>query len=325
LKTGRPVENSPARYEEGKGIPVAPGPLGGHSWHSMSFSPLTRLVYLPVQDAGFLYKSDEHFQQRMLGFNAGIDLVAGALPQKPEIKKAILGAIKGHLSAWDPVQQKEIWRVDRQSLVNGGVLSTAGNLVFQGTAQGNLEAFRADNGQRLWSADAQSGVVAAPMTYAVGGEQYIAVLAGWGGVFPLATGEVAHSSGRPQNISRLLAFKLDSKASLPPLPQFSQPPLKPPKSSASLAVVQKGEALFQRYCSVCHGDVAVSGGVLSDLRYSSTLGNDQWFDIVLKGLLKQAGMVSFDKELSRDDAAAIRAFVIFRANQSLPVTNPSQK
>jgi quinohemoprotein ethanol dehydrogenase len=325
LKTGRPVENTQARYEEGKGVPVAPGPLGGHSWHSMSFSPLTRLVYLPVQDAGFLYKSDEHFQQRALGFNAGIDFVAAGMPQQPEIKKAILGTIKGHLSAWDPVQQKEIWRVDRPTAANGGVLSTAGNLVFEGTAQGNLEAYRADNGQKLWSADAQSGVVAAPMTYAVNGEQYVAVLAGWGGVFPLATGEVALSSGRTQNISRLLAFKLGSKASLPPLPQFSQLQLKPPKSIASAATLKKGEALFQQFCSTCHGDVAVSGGVLPDLRYSGTLDNDQWFDIVLKGQLKQAGMVSFDKELSRDEAAAIRAYVIFRANQSLAETKPERK
>jgi quinohemoprotein ethanol dehydrogenase len=325
LKTGRPIENSPARYQEGKGIPVAPGPLGGHSWHSMSFSPLTGLAYIPVQDAGFLYKSDQHSQQSDLAFNTGIDFVAAGMPQKPEVKKAILGAIKGHLSAWDPVQQKEIWRVDRQSPVNGGILSTAGNLVFQGTAQGNLEAYRADNGQKLWSADAQSGVVAAPITYSVNGEQYVAVLVGWGGVFPLATGEVALSSGRPQNISRLLAFKLGSKASLPPLPAFFRPQLKPPKPTASAATVQKGEALFQRYCSGCHGDVAVSGGVLPDLRYSGTLDNDQWFDIVLKGQLKQAGMVSFDKELSRDDAAAIRAYVIFRANQSLPETKPERK
>jgi quinohemoprotein ethanol dehydrogenase len=325
LKSGRPVENIQARYEEGKGVPVVPGPLGGHSWHPMSFSPFTGLVYFPVQDAGFLYKSEEHFQQKAFGFNTGIDFVAAGLPQQPEIKKAILGTIKGHLSAWDPVQQKEIWRVDRPTPVNGGVLSTAGNLVFEGTAQGNLEAYRADTGQKLWSADAQSGVVAAPMTYTVNGEQYVAVLAGWGGVFPLATGEVALSSGRTQNISRLLAFKLGSKASLPPLPQFSVPQLKPPKSIASAATVKKGEARFQRYCSGCHGDVAVSGGVLPDLRYSGTLDNDQWFDIVLKGQLKQAGMVSFDKELSRDDAAAIRAYVIFRANQSLSQTAPTTK
>jgi len=318
LKTGRPIVNAAALYEKQKtGSPVSPGPSGGHTWHSMSFSPLTGLTYIPVQDTGFLYKSEQHPRQSNLAFNIGMDLVAAGMPQNPEIKKAVLATIKGHLSAWDPVQQKEIWRVDRITAANGGLLSTAGNLVFQGTAQGNLEAYRADNGQKLWSADAQSGIVAAPVTYTVNGEQYVAVLAGWGGVFALASGEVALSAGRTQNIHRLLAFKLGSKASLPPLPPFTTPQLKPPKPTATAATVHKGEALSQLYCSTCHGDVAVSGGVLPDLRYSGTLDNDQWFEIVLKGQLKQAGMVSFDKELSREDASAIRAYVIFRANQSL--------
>jgi len=326
LKTGRPILNPDALYENQKsGSPLVPGPDGGHTWHSMSFSPLTGLAYIPVSDSGFLYKSGQHPRQSALAFNVGIDFVAAGMPQKPEIKKAILATIKGHLSAWDPLQQKEIWRVDRKTPTNGGLLSTAGNLVFEGTAQGNLEAYRADNGQKLWSADAQSGIVAAPITYTVNGEQYVAVLAGWGGVFTLASGEVALSAGRTQNIHRLLAFKLGSKASLPPLPPFTPPQLKPPKPPATAATVHKGEALFQRYCFTCHGDVAVSGGVLPDLRYSGTLDNDQWFDIVLKGQLKQAGMVSFDKELSHDDAAAIRAYVIFRANQSLAETKPASR
>jgi len=322
LKTGRPIENPQARYEEGphekgKGAPLSPGPMGGHTWHSMSFSPATNLAYLPVSDAGFVYKSDEHFQQRHVGYNAGLDWAAAGMPQQPEIKKAILSTIKGHLSAWDPVQQKEVWRVDRPTPANGGVLSTAGNLVFEGTAQGNVEAYRADNGQKLWSADAQSGVVAAPMTYTVNGEQYVAVLAGWGGVFSLATGEVAHATARPQNVYRLLAFKLGGKAALPPLPEFTAPKLSPPRSTASAATVKKGESLYQSICSPCHGDVAVSGGVLPDLRYSGTLDSDQWFDVVLKGILKSRGMASFEKDLTRADAAAIRAYVISRANQSL--------
>ncbi len=210
--TGRPLEAANARYENGgKGAPLAPGPLGGHSWHSMSYSPQTGLVYIPVQDAGFFYKSDEHYEAKSLAFNTATDFVAAGMPQTPEVKKSILDTIKGHLSAWDPIQQKEIWRVDRASPVNGGILSTAGNLVFEGTAQGDLEAYRADKGVKLWSADAQSGVIAAPISYTAGGEQYVAVVVGWGGVFPLATGEVALKSGRTQNISRVLAFKLGGK------------------------------------------------------------------------------------------------------------------
>ncbi|HYL86251.1 MAG TPA: PQQ-dependent dehydrogenase, methanol/ethanol family [Candidatus Angelobacter sp.] len=325
LKTGRPVENPQARYEEVKSGPMTPGPLGGHSWHSMSFSPVTNLAYIPVQDSGFLYKSDEHFQQRPVGYNVGLDFVAAGMPQQPEVKKAILSTIKGHLAAWDPAQQREVWRVERPTPANGGILSTAGNLVFEGTAQGILEAYRADNGQKLWSADAQSGVVAAPMTYTVNGEQYVAVLAGWGGVFSLATGEVAHATARPQNVYRLLAFKLNGKASLPHLPPFTPSQLNPPKFTASAETVKKGEALYQSICSPCHGDVAVSGGILPDLRYSGTLDTDQWFDVVLKGILKSRGMVSFEKDLSREDAAAIRAYVIFRANQSLAETKSKPK
>ena len=136
--TGRPLESSSARYEEGgKGVPLTPGPLGGHTWHSMSYSPLTGLVYIPVEEAGFYYKSEEHFAAKNLAYNTAIDFVAAGLATKAgreEIHSH--SGIKGHLSAWDPVQQKEIWRIDRTSPVNGGVLTTAGNLLFEGTAQG---------------------------------------------------------------------------------------------------------------------------------------------------------------------------------------------
>jgi len=321
--TGRPIESVSARYEAtGKGAPLTPGPLGGHTWHSMSYSPQTGLVYIPVEEAGFLYKSEEHFEARNLAYNTAIDFAAAGMPQKPDVKKAVLDSIKGHLSAWDPIQQKEVWRIDRTSPVNGGILSTAGNLLFEGTAQGNMEAYQADKGKKLWSAEAQSGVVAAPITYTVGKEQYVAVVVGWGGAFPLATGEIARKVGRPQNISRVLAFKLGGNASLPPLPQITQPQLKPPPPTASAATVQKGEGLFQNYCSTCHGDVAVSGGVLPDLRYSGTLENSAWTDVVLGGSLKAYGMVSYSKELSKENVEAIRAYVIFRANQSLPASSP---
>jgi alcohol dehydrogenase (cytochrome c)/quinohemoprotein ethanol dehydrogenase len=150
----------------------------------------------------------------------------------------------------------------------------------------------------------------------VNGEQYVAVEAGWGGVFPLVTGVIAFKSGDVRNVSRVLVFKLGGKASLPPLPEVELPKLNPPASTASAATIHKGEAIFQRYCSVCHGDVAVGGGVLPDLRYSDTLASDGWFYVVLGGILQQNGMVSFKEELSHEDAAAIRAYVIFRANQS---------
>src|SRR6266508_4291096 len=159
-----------------------------------------------------------------------------------------------------------------------------------------------------------------PVAYSVKGQQYVAVLAGWGGVFPLITGEIAFKSGRVRNISRMLTFKLGGKASLPPMPKFEEPALDPPPATADEATVKNGERLFQRYCAACHGDVAVGGGVVADLRYSKTLPDDRWFDVVLGGSLRKVGMVSFVKELSRKDATDISAYVIFRAHQTLAET-----
>ncbi|HKW25959.1 MAG TPA: PQQ-dependent dehydrogenase, methanol/ethanol family [Terriglobales bacterium] len=316
MKSGRPVETANARYPGDQPSPVVPGPLGAHSWQPMSYSPLTGLVYIPVNESGFEYKSTDHFAMSQLAGNFGLDMVAAGLPQDPKIKQAILASVKGKLLAWDPVRRKAAWAVERPGPWNGGVLSTAGNVVFEGTAGGNFEAYRADNGQKLWSFPAQTGVMAGPITYEVNGEQYVAVLAGWGGVFPMVTGEVSFKSGRVRNVSRMLVFKLEGKAKLPPLPEVEPRKLNPPPSTASTATVHKGEHLFQKYCSNCHGDVAVSGGLVPDLRYSSTLASEQWFYIVRGGMLQSQGMVSFARELSKQDAAAIRAYVIFRANQS---------
>ena len=317
LKTGRPIENPKARYPRGVSLPIVPGPAGAHSWHPMSYSPVTGLVYIPVNEVGFNFKSPNDFEFKNQALNFGIDMVAAGMPQDPKIKKAILDSVRGKLVAWNPIQQKQAWAIDRPGPWNGGTLSTAGNLVFEGTAGGRFEAYRADTGEKVWAFDAQTGVIAGPVTYSVKGEQYVAVLAGWGGVFPLVAGEVAFKSGHVRNVSRMLVFRIGGKAKLPPLPALETPPLNPPPSTAGTAEIQHGEAVYQRFCSGCHGDVAVSGGVLPDLRYSGFLKNDRWFAIVRDGLLQSEGMVGFGKEVSQPDATAIRSYIIFRANETL--------
>jgi quinohemoprotein ethanol dehydrogenase len=326
IKTGRPIENAKARYSDTDAPPVVPGPIGAHSWQPMSYSPQTGLTYIPVNQTGFDYKSSEKFEFTNSAMNVGVDMVAAGLPQDPKIKKAILDTVKGRLVAWNPIEQKEAWGIERPGPWNGGTLATAGNLVFEGTAAGRFEAYRADNGEKVWSFDAQTGVMAGPVTYTVNGEQYIAVLAGWGGVFPMVAGEVSFKSGRIRNISRMLAFKLDGKTTLPLPPAPGEPVLNPPPSTASAAQVHQGEAVFQLFCSRCHGDVAVSGGLVPDLRYSSALANDELFQqIVRGGSYKAGGMVSFGKEVSQQDAADIRAYLIFRAHQSMDEQNAKTK
>jgi alcohol dehydrogenase (cytochrome c)/quinohemoprotein ethanol dehydrogenase len=196
-------------------------------------------------------------------------------------------------------------------------VTTAGNIVAQGDAAGNFNVYRADNGQKLWSMYAQSGIIGGPSTFEVNGDQYIAVLSGWGGVYALNGGKEAADSGNLRNVSRLLVFKLGGSASLPPLAPAGALVLNPPPEPTDIASVSRGAELFGGYCLVCHGENAISGGVIPDLRASSFLSNDFFYNIVLDGVLQDAGMVSFKEVLSRDDATAIRNYIIHRARADM--------
>jgi quinohemoprotein ethanol dehydrogenase len=319
LKTGRPIVESGARYSEsGKPFVAMPGPGGGHSWQPMSFSPVTKLVYLPVTELSFPYIPEKTLKPRTLAWNTGVDFNAGSLPQDPKIKALIKGSLKGHLAAWDPVARKEAWRVELGHPWNGGVVSSAGNLVFQGTAMGEFVAYRADTGERLWSAETQAGVLAAPITYAVDGEQYVAIEVGWGGAFGLAAGELARDSHIASNLPRVLVYKLGGTAALPRLPLPVPAILDPPPDTATPAVVVEGKALYHTYCSSCHGDSATGSGVLPDLRYSGLIKSSEAFDLTVRqGARSDKGMVAFKDEISPQDLEKIRAYIIHRANEDL--------
>ena len=317
LKTGRPIVEAGAQYgESGKPFVSKPGPGGGHSWQPMSFDPQTDLVYFPVTDAAFPYIPERAATHRVLAWNTGVDFNAGSLPQDPKIKAQIVGSLKGHLTAWNPATRKEVWRAELGHPWNGGVLSTAGNLVFQGTAMGEFVAYRADTGERLWSAETQAGVLAAPISYAVDGEQFVAVEVGWGGAFGLAAGELALKSHIESNLPRILVYRLGGASSLPPLPAAAPRVLDPPADTAPAATVAAGKSLFHTYCSVCHGDSATGSGILPDLRYSPAIKDGQAMDVIVRqGSLEAKGMVAFKDELSPKDLEDIRAYVIHRANE----------
>jgi cytochrome c553 len=162
---------------------------------------------------------------------------------------------------------------------------------------------------------AQAPVIAAPMTYEVKGEQYIAVLSGWGGAYPLLEGQQSNKSGNERNVSRLLVFKLGAKAELPALPPEPKLVIDPPPDTASPATVAAGEGLYAQYCGVCHGEGLVAGGITPDLRGSPFIAVDAWYSVVLEGALKEGGMAPFAPVLDRTKATAIRAYVIHRANE----------
>jgi alcohol dehydrogenase (cytochrome c)/quinohemoprotein ethanol dehydrogenase len=281
---------------------------------------------MPVTEMAFAFIGQKDFQPKSLGWNTGVDFNAGSLPEDPKILAQIKKTLKGHLAAWDPVAQREVWRVPYDQPWNGGVLSTAGNVVFQGNSMGEFAAFQAQDGKRLWLTQTHTGIVAPPVSYESGGEQYVVIEIGWGGAFALAAGELARDSQVNQgNIPRVLAFKLNGTDSMPAPPASVDRKLEPPAEKVGTAVITQGKARFHAYCSVCHGDSAVSGGVLPDLRYSPALSDPSvWQSIVYDGVRRPNGMVPFSSQMSKDEIETIRAYVIHRANQTADHAKPAE-
>ncbi len=314
LETGRPVENPSADYLE-EPVLTHPAPYGGHNWHPMTYSPDTGLVYIPALDIPFMFGQDNAFRYQPGQWNVAIDTTLSAPPPDTEDELAIRAMVKGHLAAWDPIEQREVWRVQHSGSWNGGLLSTAGDLLFQGRADGMFAAYRASSGELLWETPAYTGIIAAPVTFEVDGEQYVTVVAGWGGAFGLASG-IPPQEGNKIREGRILTYKLGGEATLPVPPPLDDGLPDPPPLTASAAAVTEGEQLFHAYCSVCHGAGAVSSGVLPDLRYMDAATHAIFDGIVRGGAYRDRGMVSFGHVLDQEQSAAVHAYIIKRAHDA---------
>ena len=314
-QTGRPVEIPAARHPDGMAL-VYPSANGGHNWHPMSYSPATGYVYIPVIDMAFPFERNRDFAYRPGVFNSGIDIGPLLPPKTVEDRIEMLRSIKGHLAAWDPVRQREAWRVPHATTWNGGVLSTAGNLVFQGRSDGYFAAYAADTGALLWETPVHTGIVAAPVTYAIDGEQYVAVLAGWGGSFTHFTG-VPRQPGNVLSRGRLLAFKIGGGAALPE-PEVTHVPIPvPPDIDAGEEEVARGEVLYHTWCSSCHGADVSSGGALPDLKHVPAAVHARWDAIVRHGAYAGLGMPRFNHLLTVEESGAIQAYVVERTKQEI--------
>jgi quinohemoprotein ethanol dehydrogenase len=292
---GRPIEAPGQDFRDGLRF-VQPTFFGGHNWQPMSFSPDTGLVYIPAQEVLGAYLRDDKFRRSERGFNLGTEMnVFAAFP--PE-------AASGHLLAWDPVRQREAWRIPHGLPWNGGVLSTAGNLVFQGTADGRFVAYRADDGWPLWVDHTETGVIAAPISYAIDGVQYVSVLAGWGGAFALIGGAAARGAARGPGV--LLTYALPQSA---PTPEALQAFVTRPGPLAD------GERLYHRWCARCHGAGAVSASSLPDLREAAVRMGDDLAAVARDGL-PETGMPALGAEFSEEEARLIVGYLQARADQT---------
>ncbi|WP_082151366.1 PQQ-dependent dehydrogenase, methanol/ethanol family [Caenimonas sp. SL110] len=320
LETGRPVENPAARYARtGERFVAMPGAFGSHNWHPMAFSPKTGLTYIPAQDVPIDYAADDGYGYQSNSQNLGISSLTFAGPKNEADRKSMALKTRGFLLAWDPVNQKEAWRVRHPGISAAGVLATAGNLVFQGGPDGRFNAYRADTGERLWSWQGFDGIIAGAMTYEVKGEQYVAVLSGFGGsnalYFPFIETPRVGLNGR------VLVFKLDGQASAPDNSR-PHPPPNVPDQTWSDAVIARGRTLYS-YCGTCHGQGAYGHNTIPDLRRSPMLtARGAWEAVVLGGALEARGMPNWAGTLTSQDSEAIRAFVGDRARLLRDETSP---
>jgi quinohemoprotein ethanol dehydrogenase len=308
-ETGRPVENPDQDFSDGDST-VKPTSGGAHNWQPMAYHPGTGLVYLPVLEAVFTFEDVPSIEIEPGLRNRGIkdaEDPPGSAQFFARLQKRLARA---HLLAWNPRTQTEAWRVEQSVAWNGGLLATAGGLVFQGGGDRHFRARRATDGELLWSFPAQTGVIATPISYAVDGVQYVTVLAGWGGSFGLM-------SGIPQppgpSTGRVLTFALGAEKSLPAVPDPLPIPEPPTRLEVGAGEVERGGALYAKYCSFCHGTGVVSGGSVPDLRRLPPAFHDSFDLIVRDGAMAALGMPGFGDVLDEDDVVAIHAFVIEEA------------
>jgi quinohemoprotein ethanol dehydrogenase len=268
-------------------------------------------------DAAGIYVGAKELDYHHGAWNLGVDFAA--------VSQAVLDSIKagkvpppsvGYIKAWDPVAQKEAWQVAMGGAWNSGLMTTAGGLVFGGDAYGMFNAYDAKSGKTLWSIDLKTGILAPAMTYEIGGEQYIALLAGWGGAGGLSAFKDPNTalSKYQTDQGRLFVFKLGGKQQVAALAPEGVPATEPPPQTADAATVAKGFTLYHQTCLVCHGFFAESEGEVPDLRLMPKEIFDQFDDIVLGGILADNGMASFKDVLSKDDSAAIKAYLIDQAH-----------
>jgi quinohemoprotein ethanol dehydrogenase len=330
---GRPIVNPIADYSKKPQL-IYPSTGGGHSWAPMSLSAQTHLVYIPVFDVPMVWVDLEHKPVTHVEGSFGVGVLYPDASYDPAGEQALYGTlpryaaahprtvIRNVLRAWDPVAQKSVWEQETSNGVfvnDGGVMSTGGNLVFQGRADGKLYAYAADSGRLLKTIDTGVGIMAAPMTYEAGGVQYVAVMAGYGGGAIASTYPDFAAGARYRNEGRIVAFRLGGDAV--PMPTVrTQPPLPtPPPREGSPADIARGLRLFTSQCGRCH---ALGVSVLPDLRTTAPADLQQFEDIVLHGALAPLGMGRFEDVLNAEDARALHAYLVSEAWTAYEAARP---
>lgn len=304
ITTGRPVETEIARYTTTNSY-IYPGPGGGHNWQPMAFNPKTSLVYIPARTESMLYgqPKDWKYNKDVRTYNVAI----GYADDKPVHKDSLADKKFGKLIAWDPISQREVWSVTHMTAWNAGVLTTD-DLVFQGTAEGNLVAYNAGDGEKLWTASLNTGIVAPPVTYMIDDVQYVSIAVGWGGVYGQG-----FKNTKQINPGTIYTFALGKNQPMPEYPVKAEDKLISIPVTGTEAEIGKGAALFGQYCNKCHNLNA--GGSIPNLTLSAPETFQAFTEIVKGGAYLAKGMPKFDDRLSEQNVADIKQFILSTAEK----------
>ena len=308
--TGRPVLTEQGGWYKDKLKLVVPSLSGGHSWHPMSYNPTTGLVYIPEHSWPMVYAAVENYKWEPDKNSTGLDysVMSNYSLVSDQIKEAQDTVYSESLLAWDPINQKSVWKVT-DGAPDGGTLSTP-ELVFQGSRTGYLKIYNARTGQKLKEIFTGTGIMAAPATYSINGEQYVVVMAGQGGA-PVPFSPPDAVLWKYQNYGRILAFKLNGgKVPLPEKTQEVEVP-EPPDMEIDLAQADRGEPLYYEYCAACHGALGdYHASQHPDLAKMNAGTHELFQQIVLEGLYSNNGMASFGNSLSKEEVESIHHFLI---------------
>ena len=307
METGRPVENPNAVFETNPQW-MLPANAGAHNWEPQSWDEEAGLMYFYYHDMPNFYSLAEEFVKtgtykiRERGLSLGIG--EGEYRRQLEAQsQQIRPPTEGYLGAFDPLTGQYKWRHKLNRAFNGGVLATAGGLLFQGEGDGRLVARDTHDGKQLWEFNALGSFSSAIVSYQIDNIQYLATM---------VSGNRALDLG-----GSLLVFRLDGTATMPVRMKASLPIPKQPEVTVSTDNYLNGERIYSAQCANCHGGIGVPSEISAaapDLRRMTLDTHNEFLNIVLKGSLAEQGMAGFAEALSVAEAEAIQHFLIVEAN-----------
>jgi quinohemoprotein ethanol dehydrogenase len=314
-ESGRPIEAEGVRYLDGKMVRITPTALAAHNWMPMAYSPKTGLAYIPANhfEMGYGYSDIARAwtlpDDRVLG--GAVDIAGGYA--------AGMSEATGSLLAWSPVAQEPVWSIAHPTFLNGGVLATGGNLVFQGTVDGWLTAYDAGTGKVLWKFDARAPIMAAPISYRAGGRQYVSVLTGLGMNQPAAAPAIMKPGLQERygldpvaQARRVLTFALGGMGTLPT--RFAPAPaIAVDAAGLDARAGEAGMWHYANHCATCHGSLVIGITQAPDLRRSEISASPEAFrSVVRQGALEAHGMPGFG-EFTDDKLEELRQYILLEA------------